>query len=104
MRKFYFPTRTRRETVRRFAGLESLEDRGTPETFTQQSPQSFTGVNNNNGCVVAGDFDKDGNQDLVLANYGASSSNAGQSITVMFGTGAGTFVSAINYETDTTNN
>ena len=48
---------------------ESLEDRLAPALFNVQAPLLFTGARNF-GCVVAGDLNKDGRQDAVLADFG----------------------------------
>src|SRR5436309_3410490 len=48
---------------------EQLEGRITPALFNVHSPYNFSGLNNN-GCVVAADFNKDGYADAVLTNFG----------------------------------
>jgi hypothetical protein len=44
-------------------------------------------------CVAVGDFNRDGNLDLVVANFGSNT------ISILLGNGDGTFQSAINVET-----
>jgi hypothetical protein len=44
--------------------------------------------------VAAGDFNRDGNLDLVTANYGDND------ISILFGNGDGTFQNAVNYGAD----
>jgi hypothetical protein len=46
-------------------------------------------------AVTAGDFNGDGETDLAVANFGSATGNGG--ISIMFGTGDGTFQSANNF-------
>jgi hypothetical protein len=84
-------TRIKSLPRRSFVRLESLEDRTAPALFTQFANGTSNQLNNN-GHVVAGDWNKDGIQDLVLANYGlGSAATAGKTITFAFGDGTGKF-------------
>jgi hypothetical protein len=70
---------SRRPFVR--VGLELLEDRSTPAPlFTQLAAQTSTQLNNN-GYIHAGDWDKNGTTDIVMTNYGPSTSSPGKTIT-----------------------
>ena len=51
------------------------------------------GVGSDPRSVAVGDFNGDGRQDLVAANYG------GSSVSVLLGTGSGTFATEIDYTT-----
>lgn len=97
MRSLLFP---RRKAVRRpaFVRLEALEAREVPALFTPGSTLTPSS-SNNNGCVATGDFDKDGNLDAVVSNYGSSSSDFASSVTVLFGNGAGAFSNQVEYST-----
>lgn len=67
-----------------FVRLEQLEDRTTPAPlFTQLAAQTNTQLNNN-GYVAAADFDKNGTTDIVMTNYGPSTSSPGKTITFAY--------------------
>jgi hypothetical protein len=73
--------------------VEQLEDRLAPALFTQLTPQTSTQLANN-GFVAAGDWNKDGFQDIVMTNYGNGSLagvTPGKTITFAFGDGTGKF-------------
>ena len=74
---------------RSFVRLEALEDRLAPALFTQLAPQTSNQLNNN-GFVASGDWNKDGIQDLVLANYG-NGLTGGNKIVFAYGDGTGKF-------------
>src|SRR5262245_30032986 len=68
-----------------------LEDRLAPALFNVQ-PSFAPGQLNNNGCIAAADFNKDGLMDAVLSNYGSSASSGdGNTITVLTGKPGGGF-------------
>src|SRR5437660_9452726 len=48
--------------------------------------------------VAVGDFNRDGKLDLAVANNGAQYNYSDNGVSVLFGTGDGTFQTAVNYE------
>ncbi len=81
-----------RRRLAKFAGLqfERLEDRIAPALFNLSTVT--TSNLSNNGCVAVGDFNKDGNPDAVVSNYGPSvDSLLGNRIHVLTGNGSGGF-------------
>src|SRR5437868_238855 len=96
--------RRRSDKVARSVQLrcEQLEGRITPALFNVHSPYSISGLNNN-GCVVAADFNKDGFADAVLTNFGTDYGNgAARTITILRNNQDGTFAH-VNANTGGTN-
>jgi len=62
------------------------------------APQSYD-VGPNPFSVAIGDFNRDGNLDLAVANWGNSNNG---NVAVLLGNGDGTFGSAVSYLTGTT--
>src|SRR4051794_4942939 len=71
--------------------VEALEDRAMPAVIF--SPAVTYGTGDIPQSVAVGDFNGDGKQDLVTANYG------GFNVSVLLGTGTGTFQAAVSYGT-----
>ncbi|HVK18987.1 MAG TPA: Ig-like domain repeat protein [Fimbriiglobus sp.] len=76
------------------SAVEQLEDRNAPALLAMGGSQTF-GALNNSGFLTSGDWNDDGNRDLVLTNYGDGTvAGAGKNITFLYGNGDGTFGSA----------
>lgn len=52
----------------------------------------------NANCIISSDFNADGKLDLATSNYDPSSQNS--SVSVLLGTGTGTFLPSITYTTN----
>src|SRR5262249_7896576 len=84
-----FPTSLRRPsgrtpTPRHLPALEALEDR----TLLSLSPPAAYPVGSGPSAVATGDFNNDGNLDLVTADVG------GNTVSLLLGNGDGTFQNA----------
>jgi hypothetical protein len=88
-----FMARAKAPARRPLVRVEQLEDRLAPALFTQLTPQTSTQLANN-GFVAAGDWNKDGFQDIVMTNYGNGTLlgvTPGKTITFAYGNGTGSF-------------
>ena len=82
---------------------EQLEGRIAPALFNVQGAVTPGAANANYGSIATGDFNGDGNTDIVMTNYGTAPPGAsppnnagGNTISILLGTGTGTFGSANN--------
>ena len=57
---------------------EPLEGRIAPALFNVSNPVTVSGTANY-GCLATGDFNNDGNTDMVLTNYGTTAPGQGGS-------------------------
>src|SRR6187200_2904556 len=93
-RRTFLMARAKAPARRPLVRVEQLEDRTAPALFTQLTPQTSTQLANN-GFVASGDWNKDGFQDVVMANYGNPDGFGGvipgKTITFAYGNGTGTF-------------
>jgi hypothetical protein len=83
------PRAIRKAPARRRPSLEALEDRALP-SVTFLDPASYA-AGDAPYSVAVGDFNGDGKQDLATAGI--------TSVSVLLGSGDGTFASAVNYRT-----